>query len=182
MKKVIIILILAIAGIAAYFLFFSKEGVSFSKETSIYKAVPMDAPMFLELKSIKGLPLGKTIAQEIKKAGLFTYVFQKAEFLDTLVSGNKDIGNSVLNSPLVIAFTLEGKKKPCAPFGLKSRNKFEEKTMQLTLSKRFLAPIIQALKDRTTEEKLPAINHRITILNFITRTPTECFWRAQRLF
>ena len=110
MKKVIIILILAIAGIAAYFLFFSKEGVSFSKETSIYKAVPMDAPMFLELKSIKGLPLGKTIAQEIKKAGLFTYVFQKAEFLDTLVSGNKDIGNSVLNSPLVIAFTLEGKK------------------------------------------------------------------------
>ena len=82
----------------------------FQKKPSVYKAVPIDAPVFLELKSVKGLPLEKTIARELKKAGIFAPVFQQSELLDTLVAGDKNIGNSVLNSPFLVAFTLEGKK------------------------------------------------------------------------
>ena len=122
MKKALIIIAIAIVGVAAWYLFFTNEGVGFSKETSIYKAVPMDAPVFFELKSIKSIPLDNQIAEELKKSAIFTPLFQRTSLLDSLVSSTKEIGSSVLNSPLVIAFTLEGKKNLVPLFILKAES------------------------------------------------------------
>ncbi len=110
MKKFLLIIIIAILALASWYIFFFEEGVTFSKETSIYKAVPIDAPAFIELKSINGIPLNNNVVLDLKKSGIFPSLFSNLELLDSLVSSSKEINNSVLNEPLIIAFTLEGRE------------------------------------------------------------------------
>lgn len=111
MKKVLFaIIIIAIIGFAAWYQFFSEERVSFSKEASIYKAVPIDAPAFIELKSLKGIPIENYIANDLKKSGIFASLFTRISLIDSLVASSKEINTSILSEPLIIAFTLEGKE------------------------------------------------------------------------
>ncbi len=61
-RNLIILLIVILAGLAG-FIYFTKKEVSFSKVTSVYKAVPISSPVFVELRALKSIPINEQMIQ-----------------------------------------------------------------------------------------------------------------------
>ena len=59
-KKLIIAGVLILAVIAAVFYFTKTENIFF-KETSLYKAVPLSVPVFIELNSLKSIQFKNSV-------------------------------------------------------------------------------------------------------------------------
>lgn len=108
MKKYLIILILIIlAGMAGFF-YFTKNENYFFHETSVYKAVPVSAPAFIELNSLKSIPLNNPALKELfnkNKIGSFSNWVEKA---DSLIKKSKNIQTGLRSDPFVIVLALVG--------------------------------------------------------------------------
>jgi len=56
MRRSFIVIIIFILAVATGYFYFSKNEINFSKDTQLYKAVPVTAPLFIEFNSLKSLP------------------------------------------------------------------------------------------------------------------------------
>jgi hypothetical protein len=110
MKKKLVTGIGVVLVIAVAVLYFTKTENTFFKETSLYKAVPLSVPVFLELNSLKSIPVKNSIIQqfiEIEKISKVTDWIQK---LDSIIKENNDIQNGLLSDPFIIALGFMGEK------------------------------------------------------------------------
>ena len=94
MKRSLIIIISAalIAAVAA-FLFFSNDKQVFSRETSLYKAVPVTAPVFVEASSLKAIPTENPLLMQLSGIGNLGWAMQKLEETISDINSTKDIQN-----------------------------------------------------------------------------------------
>ena len=110
MKKKLVTGIGVVLVIAAAVLYLTKTENTFFKETSLYKAVPVSVPFFIELNSLKSIPVKHSIIQqfaEIEKISKVTNWIQK---LDSVIKDDSDIQNGLRSDPFIIAMGYMGEK------------------------------------------------------------------------
>ena len=109
MKRSIFVGIIFFLAVAAGFLYFSRDEITFSKDTSLYKAVPVSAPFFFEFKSLKSIPFENPAIQEIEKAGIWSNFFTSAQNLDSLIENSEALPRSLRDNHFVLSFGFAGR-------------------------------------------------------------------------
>ena len=109
MKKGLLIVVIVILAIAAGFLYFSREEIIFPKDTTLYKAVPVTSPFFLEFNSLKAVPFGNPAIDELEEAEIWTRFFQLTQNLDTLIQNNNNFPANLRNTSFVLSFPFAGR-------------------------------------------------------------------------
>ena len=103
MKRSVFLLIILILAVAAGFLYFFFFFITFSNDTSIYKAVPVSAPFFLEFKSLKSIPFENPALNQFEQAGIWSHFFDITKNLDSLIINNEEINNKMMKTSRTIA-------------------------------------------------------------------------------
>ena len=110
MKRNLIIGISIVSIVAAAILYFSKSETSFFKETSLYTAVPVSVPVFVELNSLKSIPFDSPLFgkwTDVEKINEFRLWIQQ---LDSIIKENGDIQNGLRSDRFIVALGLMGDK------------------------------------------------------------------------
>ncbi len=110
MKKNLIIAIGVVLIIAATIFYYSKSETSFFKETSLYTAVPVSVPVFIELNSFKSIPFDSPLFEkwtDVEKISGFKLWGEK---LDSIIRENGDIQNGLRSDRFIVALGLMGDK------------------------------------------------------------------------
>lgn len=108
-KQNLLIILVVLIAVVAGFIFFTKNDVVFSKETSLYKAVPISSPVFVELSSLKAIPKENPILQELKGIDDIAWLLAKINETDLSIKKNVEIQNHLTEKPLIIALDFIGK-------------------------------------------------------------------------
>lgn len=108
MKRKLLILFIILFVSAGGFYFLTKDKIIFEKETSLYKAVPVSAPLFIELNALKSVPVDNPLVKELLGFEKDVLFLRKVSFLDSLIQNNKDIQKGLRNESLVLAFDFVG--------------------------------------------------------------------------
>lgn len=141
MKKYLIIILVVVAGGLAVYLFWSKTDSVFTRETSLYKAVPVSSPFFLELSSLHSLPVDNEILNGLSSVEGINWLTRTCEQIDTLIRHNREIQNSLGKRPFVIAldFVGENKLQPLIISQMKSSH--ELNSLEILLSSLLHTPV-----------------------------------------
>lgn len=133
MKRVLVLSSLAVIVliVAAYFFFVKKDPVlTQNKETSLYKAVPLDAPFFIEIKSVANFPKDNYVYSTIRKAGFFHQFAGLIAQVDSVLNNMGAVGNELRNEPFVISMNLEGRENFIPLFIAKAETSRKEKNLE----------------------------------------------------
>lgn len=109
-RNLIIVLIFVLAAIVGV-VFFMKSDVSFARETSIFRAVPFSAPVFIEMKNIKSIPFDISLVQELTENGNVAKFSGWIEKLNKAISENNEIQNGLRNDPFILVFDFIGENE-----------------------------------------------------------------------
>ncbi len=110
MKRILItISVITVLVTGGYFYFFSDREISFSKDTHVFRAVPVTTPFILEFTSLSSLPFDNPLMKELifmekSYSGLLLH-------LDTLIRDSKELSSGLRNSRFVIAFCVTGRNQ-----------------------------------------------------------------------
>ncbi len=133
MKRNLILILTVLLAAVAGFIYFTKDEVAFSKETSMYKAIPLNTPFFVELSSFNALPNDNLLVQEIKSAEIAPSFFSWIEKVDTIIQNN-NIPESLKNDPVLVAFSFSGKNDLYPVFIKKAENNAKKNAIEDLLS------------------------------------------------
>lgn len=109
MKRSIFFLIILILAVAAGFLYFSRDKITFSNDTSLYKAVPVSSPFFIEFRSLKSIPFENPAFSELKNAGIWHNFFETAQNLDSLIANNEELPGNLRDQRFILSFGFSGR-------------------------------------------------------------------------
>ena len=154
MKRNLIITLILLLAAAAGFIYFANNEVLFSKETSMYKAIPVSAPVFVELSALKSIPVDNPIVQDIIALEKNVLFLSKVALMDSLIQNNKEIQNSLRNESLVLAFDFVGESDIFPIIIIKAENSSKQKSLE-----KFLSVLYPANKFSFTDEEYS--NHKI---------------------
>ncbi|MFW6290225.1 MAG: hypothetical protein ACOC0R_04585, partial [Mariniphaga sp.] len=111
MKRYLVLVLFLILAAAAGYYFYAGEQTNFSKDSSVYKAIPTSAPLFLEVNSVQSLSLNNAIIHELKNAGIGKTWFDFLEQTDSLVSNTEKLPKSLLNAPFIVTWGYSGRNQ-----------------------------------------------------------------------
>lgn len=109
MRRNLIIILAVIAVAVAAFFYFTKDEVIFSKETSLYKAVPLTAPVFVESVSLKALPLDNPLIAELSGIPTFNNEIERIKKIREVIKSEPEIYDNFNSRQVVLAFDFIGK-------------------------------------------------------------------------
>ncbi|MDO8951194.1 MAG: hypothetical protein Q7U86_01150 [Draconibacterium sp.] len=110
MKKKLVTGIGVVLVIAAAVLYLTKTENTFFKETSLYKAVPVSVPFFIELNSLKSIPVKHSIIQQFIEIEKIIKVTDWIQKLDSVIKDDSDIQNGLRSDPFIVAMGYMGEK------------------------------------------------------------------------
>ncbi|MBT6763781.1 MAG: hypothetical protein HOA90_04540 [Prolixibacteraceae bacterium] len=170
MKRNLIIILIAALTVVIGFVYFTKDEVTFSRETSVYKAVPVSTPLFIEFSSIQSIPVENPIVQEFVKSEIWNEFFELIEKLDTIIQYKKDIQNNLRNEPFILAFNFTGKNELVPIVIKKADSNNKRKTLENLIQ--VLFPFDEYLYDKRNYN-----GHRITTISTSANSNTlfYCF-------
>ena len=108
MKRNLIIVLVVLLAVVAGFIYFTKDDVVFSKKTSMFKAVPMSAPIFVECSSLKAISRNNPVLNELKGIDDFAWLLGKINETDLAIKNNDEIQNGFGKKPLILALDFIG--------------------------------------------------------------------------
>ncbi len=109
MKRIAILGILCFVVAVAAFFYFSPRDFSFFEDSPAYRAVPLDAPLFFEISSVRTLPMSNKLLQEAREAGFFHSFFSLAGKFDSIIANTPGIPSGMRSDMLLVAFKHEGR-------------------------------------------------------------------------
>ena len=130
MKRNLIIVLILFMAAAGGFLYFTKDEVNFSRESSVYKAIPVSSPCFLEFKSLRTIPLDNPAVAELMSAGMGKSFFNLVQKTDSLIQINETLPKSLRNEPFIVSFDFTGRNEVVPLFIRKVENNNEMRAMQ----------------------------------------------------
>ena len=110
-RSLIVITIAVLIAVVAAFIFFTKDEVIFTKESSLYKAVPITSPVFIEFNSLKSVPVDNPVLAELFSVGKFNWFMSELQEITKLIDSNRDIQKSWARRPIILAFDFVGEDK-----------------------------------------------------------------------
>ena len=109
-RNIIIVVIIFLAA-AAGFVYFTKDEISFTRESSAYKAVPVSTPFLFEFRSLKSVPMENPALQELLKMDLGNAFFNKIMEADSLIRNLEQLPKNLRNEPFILAFDFTGRNQ-----------------------------------------------------------------------
>jgi hypothetical protein len=109
MKRSIFFLIILILAVVAGLFYFSRGKITFSNDTSLYKAVPVSAPFFVEFGSLKSIPFENPALSELLKAGIWNSFFEITHNLDSLIENSEDLPGNLRDNRFILSFGFSGR-------------------------------------------------------------------------
>ncbi|WP_319591342.1 hypothetical protein [uncultured Draconibacterium sp.] len=109
MKRYLIIILLVLVAAAAGFLYFAKDEVAFSKESPLYKAVPLTAPLFLEADGLKAIPADNPAIVELTGIPGFNELLNQVSEIQNVIDTEPEIQKQLGKRPVVLALDFVGK-------------------------------------------------------------------------
>lgn len=134
MKRNLIITLIVLLVAVAGFIYFTKNEVLFSKETSMYKAVPISVPVFVELSALKSIPVNNPIVQDLISMEKNILFLGKIAQIDSLIQNNENIQNSLRSESLILAFDFVGENDIFPIIIIKVENSGKQKSLEKFLS------------------------------------------------
>ncbi|WP_340113505.1 outer membrane protein assembly factor BamB family protein [Maribellus mangrovi] len=110
-RSLIIILATAVIAVIAVTIYFTRDKIAYSRETSLYKAIPVTAPVFVEFSSLKAVPADNPVLEQLSGIGGLNRALKKLEQITNDISSNKEIQKQWLKRPVILAFDLVGEDK-----------------------------------------------------------------------
>lgn len=107
-RNLIIILVIVVAAVAG-FLYFTKDDVVFSKESSLYKAVPLSSPVFIEASALDAIPADNPVIEELAGVPGVNKLLIRIASIQTIIKDNPEIQNQLSNRSLVLVLDFVGK-------------------------------------------------------------------------
>ncbi|MCK3682628.1 DUF3352 domain-containing protein [Maribellus sp. YY47] len=156
-KYLIIILLIVVGGLAAYFLWNKTESV-FTKETSFFKAVPVSSPFFLELSSLRSLPVDNEILEGLSSMEDISWLTTTCEQIDTLIRNNREIQNSLGKRPFVMAFDFVGENKLQPLIIAQMKSSHELHSLELLLSGLLHTPVSSFTSKKYNGHKITQVS------------------------
>ncbi|HKJ78085.1 MAG TPA: hypothetical protein VKA10_01065 [Prolixibacteraceae bacterium] len=127
-RNLIIIVIIFLAAVGGFY-YFTKDDVNFSRDSSVYKAIPVTTPFFIEFNSINAFDLKNPALNALNQAGLFTVFFTQMQHADSLIMAQEQIPKTLKNEPFIIAFDFTGRSEIVPIFIKKIDNNNEQDAM-----------------------------------------------------
>ena len=109
MKRYLIIILLILAGAVAGFLYFAKDEVAFTKESPLYRAVPLSAPLFLEADGLKAIPSDNPVVMELAGIPEFNKLLNQVSEIQSVIESEPEIQKQLGKRPVVLALDFVGK-------------------------------------------------------------------------
>ena len=134
MKRNLILISIILLAFAAGFIYFTKDEPFFAKETSMYKAVPLSAPFFVELSGLKSIPIDNPILKEFIETDNENLLLNKVAKIDSLIQNNKEIQNNLRNESFILAFDFVGESKAFPLVISKAENSNKQKEIEKFLA------------------------------------------------
>ena len=110
MKKKLVIAIGIVLVLAAAVFYFTKTENTFFRETSLYKAVPLSVPVFIELNSLKSVPFKNSVFDRYFELEKVSKISRWIQELDSTISENNKIQNGLRIDPFILAIGFMGDK------------------------------------------------------------------------
>ena len=137
MKRILIVILTVLLALVAGFIYFTKNNTIFQKETSKYKAVPVSAPVFVELNSLKSIPLENPIIKSLINLDENILFLNEVVLIDSLIQTNKEIQNSLRNESIILAFDFVGENNIYPLIIFKVQNSTKQKLLNKFLKAYF---------------------------------------------
>jgi hypothetical protein len=134
MKRILIILLFALVILSAGYYFLMKPGAGFSGDTSAFRAVPIDAPLFIEFPSLSGIPSDNEAVKGLFRSGILNHFSVFTSRIDSLITGTEAIGNALRNTPFIVSLTMEGKEEVIPLLILKVESAKRKKELELLIA------------------------------------------------
>ena len=109
-KSLVFILILVIAVVAGYY-FISGKKINFSRDLSIYKAIPVSAPLFFEISSAKAFSVNNQVVMKLAEAGIGVAWNEFLMKADSVIAGSDNLPKNLMNSPFIITWGISGRNE-----------------------------------------------------------------------
>lgn len=111
MKRNLTIIGLFILVVAGAYFYLAKENNPFVRDTSVYRAVPVSAPFFFELSSVRGIPAENKFVQELKNAQIGNEWFAFLNQADSLIEVTDGLPRNLRNTPFLLAYGIAGRNQ-----------------------------------------------------------------------
>ncbi len=111
MKRSLIIVLLVLLAAVAGFIYFTKDDDTFSRETSIYKAVPLSTPFFFEFNSLKSVPFQNPLIKELMSVQIGNVFFDVAEKVDSIIQNSNGISGNLRSESFILSFGFTGRNE-----------------------------------------------------------------------
>src|SRR5690554_3691209 len=111
MKRYLWLVLILILGAAAGYFYLTDSRINFSRDSAVYKAIPVSAPFFFEIHSIKDFSLNNPIIQDLSEAGIGDDWFDFLLKTDSLIQATENLPKSLLNSPFVLTWGYSGRNE-----------------------------------------------------------------------
>lgn len=161
MKRTLVIVLIVLLAATAGFIYFIKDEVVFSKETSMYKAVPVSAPVFLELSALKSIPLENPIIKGLLEKGKDFLFLKKVGLIDSLIQNNKEIQNSLRNEQMILAFDFVGENEIFPLLIAKVEKGRNQKALQKFLSVLYPSQQFSSTEKKYSKQVITAIRNSL---------------------
>ena len=96
-------------AVGAGYLYISRDEISFSKDLSLYKAVPITAPFFFEFNSLKSVPFQNPVLHELEKAGIWNSFFDMSQNIDSLIQVREELPANLRDNRFILSFGFSGR-------------------------------------------------------------------------
>jgi hypothetical protein len=158
-RNLVIVLIIFLAAVAG-FVFFTKDNAIFAKETSMYKAVPVSAPAFIELNGLKSIPMDNAMVQNLIGMGNNTLFLSKVAIMDSLIQNNREVQNSLRNESFILAFDFVGESNISPLLISKAENVGKQKQIEKFLSVLYPSGECSYLEEDYSKHKITSIKKK----------------------
>ncbi len=134
MRRYLIIVFILILVAATGYYYFSGKQTSFPKDSSVYKAIPISAPFFFEINSVKNIPFNNAIIHELKEAGIGKLWFDFLYKSDSIVNTFDNLPKNLLNSPFIITWGYSGRNQMVPLLITRAENGQEHRSLEAFLN------------------------------------------------
>ena len=146
-----------VLAVVAAFIYFTKDEAFFTKETSMYKAVPVSAPFFLELSAFKSVPPDHPILKSFITKVRSNLFLDEVALIDSLIQNNNDIPKSLRNEPMILAFDFVGENEVFPLVILKTESGTKQKLIQKFLTVLYSQPYYSFVETEYSRNKITTV-------------------------
>ncbi|MBN2773348.1 MAG: hypothetical protein JXR31_03805, partial [Prolixibacteraceae bacterium] len=159
MKRILIVSIIIIVCLGAGYYFLFEKKIQFSSDTSVFRAVPIDAPMFVEFTSVKDFPKDNEALNGIFHAGFLNSLSDLITKLDSLIENTENINHSLINDPFVIVLNLEGREEISPVIIVKAESAKKKRELEKLTSLLYPENIYDYNSRQYNGEKITDVGH-----------------------